>query len=425
MRKFAIIILVLIGINSCTNRERTCTISGKVIGRPQSKNLLLVKAFGDLRGDDVKRIPIIDSAFTFSLNFNTPEVYSLVFEDEYMANGWFTTYFFVESGEVKIELYSEDKRDMNTVWGAPINKEFSDFQKKWIEIRENRLTPFYDKLNDLIDNNNYDSDTVKVLKDLINKSKTQEERSLIYKQLSKLRAMGLNMSEPAKVINDSLKIEVSKIRNELLDHIDKKRTIVSYYLLSKEIDGMSSIWDNRDNSIVIDKLKTLQSNYSRLYPHHPYTRSNDMKLWNIEHIRVGGNLFDFTLADTVGNSYTLSNEIRGKIAFIDIWAPWCAPCIATSRSMKPVYEQFKDKGFTVIGVASKFKTLESVKNILRKDSYPWITLIDEPSFESEINIRYGIENAGGGTFLIDKIGTILAINPTSDEVIKILSENLK
>ena len=39
-------------------------------------------------------------------------------------------------------------------------------------------------------------------------------------------------------------------------------------------------------------------------------------------------------------------------------------------------------------------------------------------------MKYGISHAGGGTFLVDKTGTILAISPTTEEVIAILEEQL-
>ncbi len=91
--------------------------------------------------------------------------------------------------------------------------------------------------------------------------------------------------------------------------------------------------------------------------------------------------------------------------------------------MIPVYENFKDMGFTIVGVASKYRDIENVKKRLKEDKYPWLTLID-PDWKSSINLRYGIERAGGGTFLIDKSGKIVAISPSADEVRKILTKAL-
>ena len=45
-------------------------------------------------------------------------------------------------------------------------------------------------------------------------------------------------------------------------------------------------------------------------------------------------------------------------------------CRANSKSMIPVYEEFKDKGFTVVGIARE-KHRERHGTGVRKDGYPW------------------------------------------------------
>ena len=58
------------------------------------------------------------------------------------------------------------------------------------------------------------------------------------------------------------------------------------------------------------------------------------------------------------------------------------------------------------------------------DGYPWPSLVD-------LDDRYGVwerlgaGNAGGKTWLIDRDGTILLVNPTAEEVRKVLADKLK
>ena len=97
-----------------------------------------------------------------------------------------------------------------------------------------------------------------------------------------------------------------------------------------------------------------------------------MKLWIASReIKLGGKYIDFTAPDAEGLPHTLSKEIEGKVALIDLWASWCGPCR--------------------------------------------LNLI-ELNDAGKIWEKYGIGNAGGGTFLVDKEGKILLIQPTAEEV---------
>ena len=87
-------------------------------------------------------------------------------------------------------------------------------------------------------------------------------------------------------------------------------------------------------------------------------------------------------------SHTLSKEIEGKIAIVDFWASWCGPCRRSSMSFIPLYNKYKDKGFTVVGVANELES-EDMRLAVEKDGYPWLNLL---ALRGVGNIweRYGI-----------------------------------
>jgi thiol-disulfide isomerase/thioredoxin len=114
--------------------------------------------------------------------------------------------------------------------------------------------------------------------------------------------------------------------------------------------------------------------------------------------------------------------IKGKVALIHLWASWCGTCRRHGKEMIPVYETYKDKGFTVIGIAREQKK-ETMFNILKKDNYPWINLL-ELNDKNGIWTKFGVGNVGGGDFLVDAQGNFLAVNPSSKEVEKILHDLL-
>ncbi|MGH2581636.1 MAG: peroxiredoxin family protein, partial [Anaerolineales bacterium] len=58
---------------------------------------------------------------------------------------------------------------------------------------------------------------------------------------------------------------------------------------------------------------------------------------------------DFTLETLAGDQVTLSG-LRGQVVLVNLWASWCGPCRAEMPAIQQIYEQYRDRGFTVLGV---------------------------------------------------------------------------
>ena len=135
-------------------------------------------------------------------------------------------------------------------------------------------------------------------------------------------------------------------------------------------------------------------------------------------------IVNFTAPTFEGKEIRLSYQTDGKVALIDLWASWCGPCRARSKSMIPVYEKYRKKGFVVIGVACEYKDTEAFTIAMEKDKYPWLNLLEMDNKNGIWN-KYNIAGAGGSTFLVNSQGRILAIKPTADELEKFLKDLLK
>ncbi len=59
---------------------------------------------------------------------------------------------------------------------------------------------------------------------------------------------------------------------------------------------------------------------------------------------------DFTLMDLDNKSRSIS-EWDGKVILINFWATWCPPCVREVPTLDKLNNDFKDKGFVVIGIA--------------------------------------------------------------------------
>lgn len=416
------LLIVCIGlmVSACTQKEKTCVIIGKVNNRPQSSELRLTKHFVDFRSKSTVRIPIEDGAFKHQFNFKDIEAYTLVFEDEMMQGSMRPIVFFTSNDTIKMELFPMDEHQKNVITGSEINKKFIEYQKKIMDEVMIELDPIFDSISVLQETDNYHSQLMKDLFEKLENTEKQEDKFKMYTQINKMYESGEGLTLTAKKLNTKSD-SVGKVFHEKeLEYLKRNISIPSYFILTKNILKVESFPEIYN----LDALTQLQKKYAAKYKSHPYTQYSSEVLWRLSNKKPGGDYFDFTLPDLEGKEHSLSNEIKGKYALINIWAPWCGPCIAKSREIKPIFEDFKNRGFTVIGVASKYETLESVENLLEKDNYPWITLIDKPEIDSRINEHYGIEMAGGGSVLVDNNGKVILIDPTADEVKLVLETNL-
>ena len=168
----------------------------------------------------------------------------------------------------------------------------------------------------------------------------------------------------------------------------------------------------------------LFNEYKEIYPDNPMVKSIEGKLVVMTSLQPGNPAPDFSAPSLDGNRYSLSGLIEGKIAVLDCWASWCAPCRRHSIELIPVYEKYKDKGFTVVGVAREYETLDDMKAAIESDGYPWIQLYDLDGAEGVWSL-YGLSGAGGGIFLIDKDGKIVKHVQEIKEVEEYLEEKLK
>lgn len=63
---------------------------------------------------------------------------------------------------------------------------------------------------------------------------------------------------------------------------------------------------------------------------------------------IGSALPSFVLADLRGQRLA-STDLSGKVAIVDFWAPWCAPCLKEMPGYQKLLDQYRSKGLVVIG----------------------------------------------------------------------------
>ncbi len=136
---------------------------------------------------------------------------------------------------------------------------------------------------------------------------------------------------------------------------------------------------------------------------------------------VGSIAPDFTLNDTKGKPVSLA-AFRGKYILVDFWASWCGPCRQENPTVVKAYQNYKSKGFDILGVSLDEKK-DKWEQAIKQDKLEWTQVSDLKGWQSDVAELYGVK-AIPMNYLLDKEGKIIAKSLRGADLIRRLGELL-
>ena len=108
----------------------------------------------------------------------------------------------------------------------------------------------------------------------------------------------------------------------------------------------------------------------------------------------------FRLKNLEGKDVRLE-DYAGQVILLDFWASWCPPCRDEMPDLIKVYNQYRGKGFVILGVAAGDDP-SAVREFVKKKGVPYPILFGDGTIFEAYRGIYFLPTA----FLIDRQGRI-------------------
>ena len=428
MNKKIIITILLALVTVAGQGQIKCHVEGTLETDTWGDEIIICEAGTDLRVVDEPRFHVKakDGRFTYDIETDFPRLYEVFFLKQHETGRVFTGKFIVENCNVNVTMY-KDKRPRIVTSGEEGRK-----HSVKDSIEDVRFWNPVEVIDNQIDDESrraefYNADFVSATTEARTWDAEKLPQAYVDSILQVIDHFMTNERERYTTAGWQLKQRRDSITADLVPFrfaYDAEHPML--WTLYDVLDAISvlkraHIYVNFNPSQWEPYLTLYHDKLINYYPGHPI--HNKIAIAETAYrLQPGKPYIDYTVRNTDGQLVPISTLIQGKVALIDLWASWCGPCRRHSIAMIPVYEKYKDKGFTVVAIAREQKA-DAMQKAMERDGYPWPSLL-ELNDENGVWRKNGADNSGGAMYLIDRDGTILSTSTDAEELESIIKKAL-
>ena len=378
------LLLILCSIAPVCHAEKiVCHVTGRV-DDPGEKEVMLFETFSDVHNGRYTKVPVKQGEFALNIQTSRLKRYYVVLTSEYESGSMRVADFIVEPADVHITIPRATDEGDDVIRISSRGPE-NTMAMRYIAFRDSLFKAYEPLLRSLAAPPSAAADT------------SREERQ-----------EAPSVKQKYEQINDEMGLKKAEW---IASH-------VCFYSLSRIMNDLSSFAPPRTRERLTE---VYYEKFARFMPSHPYHKSI-LHVAAALQLKPGRKYIDYLVPDERGRDVMLSSLYQGKLIYINLWASWCGSCRRHAKSLIPLYNKYKDRGFQIISFARETRK-GAMEEAEEREGYPWKSQV-ELNDRHQIWLRNGLGDAGGGGYLIDNDGTILAVYPSAEELEAILKQRL-
>jgi len=144
---------------------------------------------------------------------------------------------------------------------------------------------------------------------------------------------------------------------------------------------------------LLDQTSELEQRFDKLMPDAKkgmYAELIKRKVNENKVNPVGTEAPDFTQNDSTGKAFSL-HSLRGSYVLIHFWAGWSKQCKEDISELAPLYEQYKNRKFCIVGISLDSERDTWLKAVA-ENKMKWLQLSDLKYWDNEVAHLYKVES---------------------------------
>ena len=132
------------------------------------------------------------------------------------------------------------------------------------------------------------------------------------------------------------------------------------------------------------------------------TASGSSSIVSIEKVSSFSGPFPEFELTTPDGALVASSILESKVAIVNFWASWCAPCREEMPSLVRLQAEFEDQGLAVIGIAEDPENLEDILAQIEELGINYTIVMGDGALEEAVGGVFQIPT----TFILGRDGTV-------------------